>query len=217
MERTAFLATDGPPWWLSVPADRRMEEARRELGTTLGWTENEWFADLHRREALFEFLQTSGLQLLSQDLDALYNDEARLQWVESVRQLAEPPPPAIDGGTAGRSGPLLPATSVGGAAGGTARHPHQEEIGVQAQELSRGNDVRVRLRPVPPRSGAAKRPGRSQLETATQAVISDLAGGGLGDLARELESRALPTWRALSTILIFERRVREEAARLVGA
>src|SRR5262245_18184420 len=87
MERAEFVGGDDQSWWLyDVQTDNRIDEARKELGVALGTTESEWYNDANRRQALFDFLQTNGSQLLV-DLDTLYNDEDRLKWVQAVTKL----------------------------------------------------------------------------------------------------------------------------------
>ena len=93
MHRADFVAADGQSWWLcETQIDSRTDEARRELGIALGFTENEWFADPNRRTLLFDLLESHGSVLLN-DLDYL-TDDAKLEWLREATRLAAPPPAA---------------------------------------------------------------------------------------------------------------------------
>ncbi len=94
MYRADFVAADGQSWWLcETQIDSRTDEARRELGASLGFTDSEWFADPNRRTVLFDLLESNGSPLLN-DLDYLTDDDAKLQWVRGAIRLAAPPPAA---------------------------------------------------------------------------------------------------------------------------
>ena len=213
MERSQFLGADGQSWWLyEVEIDIRIDEARRELGFALGWTEREWFVDPYRREALFDFLRTKGPQLLV-DLDTLSAyDEDRLRWMGKVKDLAAPPQQEADkdqpSGEARSSQAPVPedrkATPGAGPAKKSAFKP----------KAGSGADTATGADPGPSPVGAA--PATAHVEEATKAVLSDVGGPGLADLARELGVEPAEL-EVVVNDPDFERKVRDEVSRLVSA
>jgi hypothetical protein len=227
MERTEFTGVDGQSWWLyEVQTEIRIEEARRELGATLGWYESDWFTDPNRRQSLFDFLQTNGAQLLI-DLDTLADSDARLQWVLQVKKLAAPPPRAAeDGQPPGAANsrqavqPDPPATPVAAPArksafkakAGSDEESGQPEQNAAPAAAARKSIFKARAAP----DAAAAAPRTPQLEEATKTVLSDLSGGGLADLAQELGVEP-GDLEGIVNNPDFERQVREEVARMVSS
>jgi hypothetical protein len=216
MESRQFLGADGQSWWLyEVQTDRRIEEARAELGLALGWTETEWFADPLRRQALLEFLQTTrpeGPELLV-NLDTVADDEARLQWVSGLKKLALPTEQPVDEVQPAEAVTSSPAPAPAKEKAAPATAPAKKSI----FKTKAASDAAAATG-----SGASATtvangtPGTAQLEDATKAVLSDLGGGGLADLAQELGVEP-GDLEAIVKDPDFERQVREEVARLVGA
>jgi hypothetical protein len=203
METREFLGADGQSWWLyEVQTDKRIEDARQELGFTLGW-ESDWFADPNRRQALFEFLQTTrpqGPQLLA-DLDTIAGDQAQLEWLLALNKLALSPQEQVDEAPPAQPVKPAPAPDKAKEEARPAAAPAKKSI-FKAKAASDA---------APSGSGEG-----AQLENATKAVLSDLGGGGLADLAQELGVQP-DDLEAIVKDPDFERQVREEVARMVGA
>jgi hypothetical protein len=220
MESRQFLGADGQSWWLyDVQTDRRIEEARQELGRTLAWTETEWYADPNRRQALLEFLQTTrpdGPQLLA-DLDIIAGPEAQLEWVLGVNKLVlstQQPVDEVQPAEPVKSDPApVPAEEPAKEKAPPAPPPPKKSIfkakAVSDAAATTGSDGG-------PSAGGNGAAVSARLEDATRAVLSDLGGGGLTGLAQELGVEP-GDLEAIVKDPDFERQVREEVARLVGA
>jgi hypothetical protein len=222
MENREFVGADGQSWWLyEVQTDRRIEESRQELGFALGWTEIEWFADPNRRQALLEFLQAKaphGPQLLV-DLDTVADDEARLQWVLAVKQLALPPAAQQAAGREVAADKEQPAKAAEPRQAPAPREPEPQPAPAPAKKsifkAKAASDAAAANRSdAAANAVAGGTPGAARLEDATRAVLSDLGGGGLADLAHELGVEP-GDLEAIVNDPDFERQVREEVARMV--
>ncbi len=171
MNRNDFVAPDGQPWWLrETHIDSQTDEARRQLGMALGFSENEWYADANRRTALYDLLESKGSNLLS-DLDKLSDDAAKLQWVQSVTTLAAPPdssqedtpsPAQPAQGSAEEEAPPA-APAVAPPAAPAVAPPVKKSIFKAKQDDS-----------APATNGDTEAPG---LDQAAQTVPADVAGG----------------------------------------
>jgi hypothetical protein len=226
MNRADFVAADGQSWWLCEPQiDSQTDEARRELGTALGFTETEWFADPNRRTLLFDLLESNGSPLLN-DLDYLSDDVAKLQWVQGATHLAAPPPappapvpaPTQDdttdaarpaqADTAPAAPPPAPAKKsiFKSKAAADGADPAQTPDGA-ANEAAVANGTSDSNA-----GGPAEAP---QLDQAVQTVLADVTGGGLAGLAQDLGVEA-DELGAIVNHPDFEREVREEVARITA-
>jgi hypothetical protein len=215
MERAEFVASDGPSWWLyDAEIEIRIDEARRELGVALGTTEREWYNEANRRQELLDFLQTNGPQLLV-DLDTLYNDEERLQWVRAVTKLVAPPTPPAS--AAGKDQPD-PAAGPAPAAVQAGEKPAPAAAAVKKsifKAKAASGAAEAAASDAGAAAGAGEAPGPAQLEDATRSVLSDVGGGGLADLARDLGVEP-GDLEAIVNDPDFERQVRDEVARIVA-
>jgi hypothetical protein len=198
MDRAHFLADDSQSWWLcEKQIDYRIDEARKELGTALGLTENEWFADPNRRTLLFDLLESKGSQLLY-DLDYLTDDEAKLRWVHEATRLAAPPPVA----------PTPDDTTV-------AAHSAKAETAPAAPQPAPAKKSIFKSKAAAGDSDAGAAAEAPQLDQAVLTVFADVTGDGLAGLAQELGVEA-DELDAIVHHPDFEREVREEVARITA-
>ncbi len=244
MNRADFVAADGQTWWLcEIQIDFRIDEARKELGTALGFTENEWFADSNRRTRLFDLLESNGSPLLN-DLDYLTADDAKLQWVQEATRLAAPP----------QAGPT-PAGPTDGAHPAQAETPppapppapakksifKSKAAADTADTAGPAQATQADTPPAPPakksifkskaaaggaddaaptdgdsNSGASAPAEAPHLDQAVQTVLADVTGAGLAGLAQDLGVEA-DELEAVVNHPDFEREVREEVARITVA
>ncbi len=240
MNRNDFVAQDGQPWWLWETLDSQTDEARRQLGMALGFSENEWYADPYRRTALYDLLESKGSNLLS-DLDNLSYDAAKLQWVQSVTTLAAPPAPAQEDTTSpaqasaeAEAPPAAPAAAppakksifkakqaqasaeaeappaAPAAAPPAAPAAAPPAAPAAAPPAKKSIFKAKQADPAPPTNGDTAAPG---LDQAVQTVLADVTGGGLAGLASDLGVEA-EDLEAIVNHPDFERDVREELARI---
>jgi hypothetical protein len=209
MNRADFVAADGQSWWLcETQTDYRIEEALKELGTDLGFSENDWFTNADRRTTLYDQLESHGSQPLN-DLDSLANDDARLQWVQSVISLIAPPPAAPETDTTASAQPAPaetpPAAPASAPAKKSAFKPKAAADTTAPGQTADGAGT----------NGDAAQPEAPQLDQAIQSVLADVTGGGLASLAQDLGVEA----EELEDVVNhpdFEREVREEVARMTA-
>ena len=82
MEKEQFVAVDTPTWWLlERDLDHRMEDLRRELGATFGWTEPTWYTERARLEELYEFIAGRGASCSTSSTRPLMTTAASVGWV----------------------------------------------------------------------------------------------------------------------------------------
>ena len=63
MDKEQFVAVDAQTWWLlERDLDYRMEQLRRELGTSFGWAEPTWYTERTKLEELYDFIAAQGSQ-----------------------------------------------------------------------------------------------------------------------------------------------------------
>lgn len=206
MNRADFVAADGKLWWLFEPqTDSRIEEARRELGTALGSSENEWYADQNRRTTLFDLLESHSSTLLN-ELDYLADDEARLQWVRAATHLAAPPPAA----------PSEDHTTNGAEPAQAATPPASPPSAPAKKSIFKSKAAADTPEPAQTADGATPdgAPAESpELDQAVQAVLANVTGDGLASLAQDLGVEP-DELEAILNHPEFEREVREEVARI---
>jgi hypothetical protein len=198
MNRNDFVAPDGQPWWLwETQIDSQTEEARRQLGMALGFSENEWYADLNRRTALYDVLESKGSNLLG-DLDNLSDDTAKLQWVRDVTTLVAPPAHAQEHTTS----PAPPAQTE-------APPPAPAAAPAAKKSIFKAKEAET----APATNGDTQAPA---LDQAVQTVLADVTGAGLAGLASDLGVEA-DELEAIVNHPDFERDVREELARITAS
>jgi hypothetical protein len=112
MERDQFVAVETESWWLlERDVDYRIEDLRRDLGASFGWTDPGWYLQRERLEEVYTFILTQPREVLDQ-LDQAIDDERRQRWLHTVIQLNTPvvpstapslpsPPPAATATTPG--------------------------------------------------------------------------------------------------------------------
>ena len=126
MEKEQFVAVDTPTWWLlERDLDHRMEDLRRELGATFGWTEPTWYTERARLEELYEFIAGRGTQLFY-ELDQAIDDHGRQRWLGAVMDSKKP----LESGPA----PMASASPAGNGAAPTSEvAPRKSAFGPKSQ------------------------------------------------------------------------------------
>jgi hypothetical protein len=194
MDRAHFLADGQSRWLCERQIDYRIDEARMELGTALGLTENEWFGDPNRRTLLFDPRESEGSQLL-RDLEYL-TDDGKLRCVQE----APPDRPSPVALTLGDTTVAAHSAEAETAPAAPPRAPAQKSI-----FASQGRRWRLRRR---------WPGGGRQLDQAVLTVFADVTGDGLSGLAQELG--VADELDAIVNHPDFEREVRQEVARITA-
>ena len=240
MNRNDFVAEDGEPWWLwETQIDSQTDEARRQVGMALGFSENEWYADPNRRTTLYDLLESKA-----QPAQRSGQPERRRGQAAMGTERDDPGPSARPHpGGHDQPGPAGPGVAERPRPPRRRHDPAGQEVDLQGQAgsgVGRGGGPagpaaaapaaprlprRPRSRSSRPRrpTGADRGPqwrqGRTAaapgLDQAVQTVLADVTGGGLAGLASDLGVEA----EELEEIVNhpdFERDVREALARITA-
>jgi hypothetical protein len=117
LNKEDFLGQD---WWLvSTGIDPALEEKRKELGVSFGWTDTLWFMEATKLEEIWRLLETERYDLII-SLDEVIDLDKRSAWIDDVieartpkeeRVEAEPAgTPSGEAGSAAENGTAAPAT-----------------------------------------------------------------------------------------------------------
>jgi hypothetical protein len=88
VEREQFV---GGNWWLlQAEVDYRIDDLRKRLGVSFGWTEPTWYTERTKLETVYEFIQGQRAEVVSYDLDQATDDDKRQAWLASVIELRKP-------------------------------------------------------------------------------------------------------------------------------
>ena len=242
MNRNDFVAQDGQPWWLwETQIDSQTDEARRQLGMALGFSENEWYADPNRRTALYDLLESKDQPAQRSGQPERRRGQAAMGTErDDPGRSARPHPGGHDqpgpaggveaGGPAGRAccGPAGRARGPAGqevdrpgrtpppaADGGPARRAGCGRACAAPQAAPPAKKSIFKAKPADPApatNGDTEAPG---LDQAVQTVLADVTGGGLAGLASDLGVEA-EELEAIVNHPDFEREVHEELARITA-
>jgi hypothetical protein len=149
MERDQFVAVETESWWLlERDVDYRIEDLRRDLGASFGWTDPGWYLQRERLEEVYTFILNQPREVLDQ-LDQATDDGRRQLWLHTVIQLN---PPAVPS-----TAPSLPSPPR--AATATPAGPRRPTFGSRAQAAPTGADARTETpTPATPSAPPPRRP-----------------------------------------------------------
>lgn len=90
MQRVQFVGSEGGLWWLLEREVRYdIEERRRQLGGSLGWTYEQWYDEEAKREELYYLIERNQPDLLS-ELDYVTDPDRQLQWLDQLLLVVAP-------------------------------------------------------------------------------------------------------------------------------
>jgi hypothetical protein len=209
MEREQFVAVDAPTWWLvERDLDYRMEDLRRELGASFGWTDPRWYTERAKLDQLYDFLVGQGNQLFS-ELDQAIDDHGRQRWLGRVMDSKSPPKPAsttmessapTGNGAAPTNGasPKKSAFRSKSEAGPASGEPGAATTAPTNAAPGRKSIFRPKSQPAPPAAGdadlggpAADQPAPAEdrlgeVDQQIQTVMSELSADELATIAGDL-------------------------------
>jgi hypothetical protein len=127
MEKDQFVAVETEPWWLlERDVEYRIEESRRRLGASFGWSDPTWYIQREELVEVYDFILIQPIVLLG-ELELAVDDERRLRWLDSLVELKTP----------ATEEPVVSAPSAAASASATREaSPHRSAFGSRAEAPS---------------------------------------------------------------------------------